>query len=151
MTRDQAVRFLEERGFIARPRDWALGETIFVSHESLQDRSGQIIGYDDAAYVRQEADGTWVVTDKLMALLPFSTLGQVVDELEQRFLNGQLSLIKKELLTLKEKYAHQCRLNVTLVNQNAFLIERNTALEKKLEEQARPHHDGVQPVSHSRW
>jgi hypothetical protein len=84
MTRDETIQFLKGRGFIALPRDWALGETIFVSHESLQGGSGQITTYEDMAYVLQTGS-TWVVTDKLMALLPFNTLDQVADELERRF------------------------------------------------------------------
>ncbi len=69
----------------------------------------------------------------------------------------QVAALKAELEALKQRHAHQCRLNTTLVEQNALLIRRNTALEKQLKNEPAPismesnhrHEDGTGSPLHT--
>lgn len=44
----------------------------------------------------------------------------------------RLAVAEKSLQEYKDKFQKQCELNRVFINQNALLIERNTALEKQI-------------------
>lgn len=86
MTRDALVVLLRARGFVAMSRDWAMGETVLVSHDRLSAVNGGITSYSDAPYVRQDHDGRWTMTDKWFAEHQLDTVEDVLAECERRFL-----------------------------------------------------------------
>ena len=60
MTRDQAVEKLQQAGFVAFKRDWALGETVGAA--TARYRDGEIICYPDMLYLYLAEDG-WRIDD----------------------------------------------------------------------------------------
>ena len=51
----------------------------------------------------------------------------------------RLAILEASSQDYKQRLEHQARLNTVLVEQNAVLINRNTALEKQLAAKEQPH------------
>lgn len=62
-TRDEAVEYLQQRGFYAVKRDWSLGETVLVAADPIETDSG-LLGYRRLVYVFPE-DGRWGMWDMM--------------------------------------------------------------------------------------
>lgn len=60
MDRDGAVTALNQLGFVARARDWAMGRTVFVTLPELQEEHDGGILARDVLYLREEPEG-WCV------------------------------------------------------------------------------------------
>ena len=83
-TRDEAVEILRARGFIAKPRDWAWGESIFVTHPDQEASTGvpEVIAYNRIAYLKP-VKGHWVALLKMeQEELDFDTFEEAVEATE---------------------------------------------------------------------
>jgi hypothetical protein len=76
MNEAEAIDRLQSAGLIARPRDWALGHSIFVGHGAFE--RGGITGYQHARYIYQ-TDDLWHVIDCVRADDSFPTLEDAVE------------------------------------------------------------------------
>jgi hypothetical protein len=84
MGRDQAVEALQQMGFVARPRDWALGQTIFITVPELQFEHAGITGTRAAAYLWEAPEG-WRVWDSDFSEQSFSSFDDAVAYLRSFF------------------------------------------------------------------
>lgn len=73
MDRDSAVVALNQMGFVARARDWAMGRTVFVTLPEMEFESAGIRLARDAVYLREEPEA-WCVVPMNDTQRPFSTL-----------------------------------------------------------------------------
>lgn len=86
MDRAKRVTELHALGYVANERDWALGETIAVTHPSLGSRHDGIEVYLKVVYLRSH-NGAWIATDLSPPAEPDVALGtwdEVLDYLDRR-------------------------------------------------------------------
>jgi hypothetical protein len=98
--RDRMAAELATQGFIAQPRNWALGKTIFVSHPRFADRADDITVYRDGLHLRFE-EGRWRVTELSLPGHPephasLATWDDVFLYLRQRFIEGRPPVVMSE-------------------------------------------------------
>lgn len=75
MDRDSAVVALNQMGFVAQARDWAMGRTVFVTLPELEFEHAGIRGARDAVYLREDPEA-WGVVPMNDTEWAFSTLGE---------------------------------------------------------------------------
>lgn len=88
--RDEIVNLLQGRGFTAFQRTWAMGETVFVSHEKCRmEVSGTKLDglalFQDAVFIKENKDGTWVVTASAREDETLPDFAALLSHLEKRF------------------------------------------------------------------
>jgi len=65
-TRDQAVKYILDKGFYAKKRDWSLGEAIVIAEKVTESSGVKALHNMWHLYPNNNKQGEWLVSDQFL-------------------------------------------------------------------------------------